>query len=274
MPVYPQGFGTSKGLYPADGIEGMLVDSIPHDYVTPNLINVAGKVAQVSTIAVGTAATSTSYTVRVVSAYDTGINELVTITSGGADTATDIATKILNALKANSVIFSVFDVTSSTSNVLLTSRRTGVENSYTVSVSGGGTGYAVSLTTAPNNGSVIPFGYVIATGASDTARTGKLPVASGDVPRGVAVRTDASEITQTGVDGINLGAMINTLCVGRIWVRPTTAFKPTDVVYYSYDSVTKGTVRAGTATNHAILPGAKFENAGAIGDLAILRVNM
>lgn len=272
--IYPQGFGTSKSFYFPDGLEGMLVDSIPHDYVTPNLINASGKAAQVSTITVGTAATSTAYNVRVIGVYDPAIDEVVSMTSDGDDAAADIATKLMNAVKANSVLYGLFDVTASSSSVFLTAKRGGLANSYTVTVSGGGSGYSVATTTASANASVIPFGYIVATGTGDTARTGKLPTASSDVPRGACVRTDAHEITQTGIDGVNPGDMINTLCNGRIWVKPTTAFKPTDVVYYSYDSVTKGTVRAGTASNHAILPGAKFENSGSAGDLAILRVNM
>lgn len=272
--IYPQGFGTTKNFYFPDGLEGMLVDAPPHDYVTPNLINVSGKTAQVSTITVGTAATSTVYTARVIGVYDPAIDETVSITSGGSDAASDIATKIANGFKANSVLYGLFDITATSTTVVLTAKRGGVANSYTVTVSGGGSGYSVATTTASASALVIPFGYVIATGTGDTARTGKLPTASSDVPRGISVRTEAHEITQTGVDGVNPGEMINVLSDGRIWVRPTTAFKPTDVVYYSYDSVTKGTVRAGTASNHAILTGAKFENSGVLGDLAILKVDM
>jgi hypothetical protein len=143
-----------------------------------------------------------------------------------------------------------------------------------VLLSGGGTGYAATATQAGSNASVIPFGYVVGTGTSDNGRTAKLPTASSDIPRGLVVRTEAHQITETGVDGVNPGEMVNVLNNGRIWVKPTTAFKTTDVVYYSYDSATKGTVRAGSATNHAILPGAKFERNGALGDLAILKVNM
>ncbi len=272
--IYPQGFGTTKSFYFPDGLEGMLVDAPPHDYVTPNLINVTSKAAQVSTITIGTAATSTAYNVRVIGVYDPAIDELVTMTSDGDDSAADIATKLMNAIKANSVLYGQFNITATATTTVLTARRGGLENSYTVTVSGGGASYAVVTTTAASSAGVVPFGYVIATGTGDTARTGKLPIAAGDVPRGICVRTDAHEITQTGIDGVNPGDMINTLCNGRIWVKPTTAFKPTDVVYYSYDSTTKGTVRAGTAANHAILTGAKFENSGSVGDLAILRVNM
>lgn len=271
--IYPQGFGTSNNLYFSDAVEGMLVDSIPHDYVTPNLINNGGQLPQITTIAVGTAAVSTDYTIRIQGVYDS-IDATITYTSGASDTAAQIATGLVNKLIANNQVYGVLIPSVSGNTVVLTFRRAGLANTYSVLLSGGGAGYAATATQAGSNASVIPFGYVVATGTSDTARTAKLPISSNDIPRGIAIRTSAHQITETGVDGVNPGDMVNTLNNGRVWVKPTTAFKVTDVVYYSYDSVTKGTVRAGSAANHAILPGAKFERNGVLGDLAILKVNM
>jgi hypothetical protein len=68
--------------------------------------------------------------------------------------------------------------------------------------------------------------------------------------------------------------VINVLANGRIWVKPTTAFRPTDIVYYSFNNdSTAGTIRNAPGTGYAVLS-AKFENAGSVGDLAILKVNM
>lgn len=268
---FPQGFSSPTALYSPNGIEGMLVDAPPHDFITPCLVNSGGYTAQVSTITIGTAATNTTYSVRIQGVYnDTDI--IVNMTSDGDDTTADIATKVASALIANGVVYAIFAISSTSTTVVLTSRKIGTVNSYTVSVTGGAA--TVALTTAAGDPAIIPFGLVVATGTSDNARAGKLPTASTDVPRGVSVRTDAYE-SRDGINGILPGGTINTLADGRVWVKPTTAFKPTDPVYYSYASdTTKGTIRNSTATNHALLPGAKFENSGNIGDLAILKVKM
>lgn len=268
---FPQGFSSPTALYSPNALEGMLIDAPPHDFITPCLVNSGGYTAQINTITIGTAAINTTYSVRIQGVYN-DIDVTVNMTSDGDDTTADIATKIASALKANGVVYAIFAISSTSTTVVLTARKIGTANSYTVTVAGGAA--TVALTTSAGDPAIIPFGLVITTGTSDNARVGKLPTAITDVPRGISVRSDAYE-SRDGIDGVLPGNLINTLADGRVWVKPTTAFKPTDTVYYSYASdATKGTIRNSSAANYAPLPGAKFENSGNIGDLAILKVKM
>jgi hypothetical protein len=268
---YAQGFSTPTSLYCPNAVEGMLADAPPHDFVTPSLVNAGSSTAQVNTITIGAAALNTPYSVRIQGVY-IDIDVTAGITSDGDDTIADIATKLGAALIANGVIYGTFSVTTTATTVVLTSRKPGAAYSYTLTVSGGAS--SIATTTAAASPGILPFGLVIATGITNTARTGKLPIASTDAVRGISVRTNAHE-SQDGVDGVLPNEAINVLCNGRVWVKPTTAFKPTDTVYYSYNNdSTAGTVRNATGTGYAVLPGAKFENSGSVGDLAILKVNM
>ena len=268
---YTQGFSTPTSLYSPNGLEGMLVDAPPHDFVTPSLVNEGGSTAQVSTITIGAAALNTPYSVRIQGIYN-DIDVTESITSDGDDTTADIATKLGAALIANGVIYGTFSVTTTATAIVLTSRKSGAAYSYTITVSGGA--ISIPTTTAAASPAILPFGLVIATGTTNSARTGKLPLAQTDTVRGINVRTNA-HASQDGVDGVLPNEAINVLCNGRIWVRPTSAFRPTDTVYYSYtNNGSAGTVRTIPAGGYAVLPGAKFENSGNIGDLAILRVNM
>lgn len=269
---YAQGFSTPTSLYSPNALEGMLVDAPPHDFVTPSLVNEGSSTAQVNTITIGTPALNTPYSVRVQGIYN-DIDVTVGITTDGDDnTSSGIAIKLGTALIANSVIYGTFAIAITATAVVLTSRKTGAAYSYNITVSGGAS--SIATTTAAASPGILPFGLVIATGTTNSARTGKLPTASTDVARGISVRTNAHE-SQDGVDGVLPNEVINVVCNGRVWVKPTTAFKPTDTVYYSFNNDnTAGTVRNATGTGYAVLPGAKFENSGSIGDLAILKVNM
>lgn len=267
---YAQGFSTPTSLYSPNGLEGMLVDAPPHDFVTPSLVNEGSTTAQVSTITIGTPALNATYSVRIQGNYN-DIDVIAVFTSND-DTINDIPARLGAALIANGVIYGTFAIATTLTTVVLTSRKLGAAYSYTITVSGGAS--SIATTTAAASPGILPFGLVIATGAANTARTGKLPIASTDAPRGISIRTEAHE-SQDGVDGVLPSETINVLCNGRVWVRPTTAFKPTDIVYYSYNNdSTAGTIRNATGTGYAVLAGAKFENSGSIGDLAILKVNM
>lgn len=267
---YAQGFSTPTSLYSPNGLEGMLVDAPPHEFVTPSLVNEGSTTAQVSTITIGAAALNTEYSVRIQGNYN-DIDVTAGIVSDDLTTA-GIAITLGAALRIDSVIYGAFAIATTATSVVLTSRKSGAAYSYTITVSGGAS--SIATTTAAASPGILPFGLVVATGTANTARTGKLPIASTDAPRGISIRTEAHE-SQDGVDGVPPNEVINVLCDGRVWVKPTTAFKPTDTVYYSYNNdSTAGTIRNTTGTGYAVLAGAKFENSGSSGDLAILKVNM
>lgn len=267
--MYSSYFATPSELYSPNAIEGMLVDSFPHDYVTPNLRNGASIQNAIYAVAIGTAASNTNYTLLV--------NDIpATITSGASATLADIRTALISEATNNPLISAIATVNVGT-DITVAARFPGSRGNITVKVLGGGTGYAVSKVQDATDSRKIPFGRVVATGLSDPAGVGKLPQASTDVPRCIAVRTDAHANLEgmllTDDDGVEPFEMINSLNRGRVWMRVLTAFKPTDTVFYAVGGVNAGMVRAGTAAGFQQLVGAKFDSSGNAGDLGVVAVN-
>ena len=267
--MYLTGFSTPSELYSPNAIEGMLVDSFPHDYVTPNLRNGSAIQNAVWSLTIGTAASNTDYTVIV-----NGIQ--ATFTSGTGASVADIRTGLITALSNDSMIRGLA-IASIGTDVTVSARGVGTANAITVSVVGGGTGYAATKLQDALDPKRIPFGRVIATGLSDPAGVGKLPQASTDVVRCVAVRTDAHANIEglglTDEDGINPGEMINSLNRGRIWMRILTDFNPASTVFYAVGGTNAGLVRAGAATGFQQLVGARFDSSGTAGALGIVALN-
>jgi hypothetical protein len=268
--MYASSFTTPSELYSPNAIEGMLVDSFPHDYVTPNLRNGSGIQNSIYSITIGTAASNTDYTVVV-----NGIT--ATFTSGASATATDVRTGLITELTSNSMIRGLATASVGT-DITLASRFPGTRQNLTVTVIGGGTGYATTKLQDALDPKRLPFGRVIATGISDPSGVGKLPQASTDVPRCVSVRTDAHAnmegLLLSDDDGINPGEMINSLNRGRVWMRVLTAFKPSDTVYYAVGGANAGLVRAGASSGFQQLVGARFDSSGNAMDLGVVAVNL
>lgn len=271
---YPRGFQTPTTFYPPTGAEGALADSISHDFLS--LVNGSAAVANVWTVDPGTAANSTAYGLTVTD-YDGNALSSVSITSDGTATAAEIQAALVAAWNANSVLYGYAVATAGGSNtVVITARNAGVIYGISVAVTGGGSGYAATQTTAAANASVIPFGVVVGT---PTAATGaaagycRVAGASTDTVRGISVRSE-SRIAYNDVDGIPPAEVVPVLTRGRVYVKPVTAFKPSDAVYYYHAGTNAGKVRAATDTNAVALATARFENAGSAGDIAILSINL
>lgn len=268
--MYSSYFATPSDLYSPNAIEGMLVDSFPHDYVTPNLRNGSSIQNAIYAVTIGTAAANTNYTLSV--------NDIaVTYTSGtGSPTLADIRTGLITEATSNPLLNGIATVAVGT-DITVAARFPGSRGNITVKVLGGGTGYAASKVQDATDSRKIPFGRVVATGISDPAGVGKLPQASTDAPRCIAVRTDAHANLEgmllTDDDGVEPFEMINSLNRGRVWMRVLTAFKPTDTVFYKVGGTDAGMVRAGTATGFQQLVGAKFETSGNANDLGVVAVN-
>lgn len=267
--MYLNSFTTPSELYSPNAIEGMLVDSFPHDYVTPNLRNGSSIQNAVWGLNIGTAVDNTDYGASV-----NGIQ--VVYTSGTGATVPDIRTGIITAL-SNDPMVRGLAIASIGTDVTVSARGVGTANAIEVAVSGGGAGYAATKLQDALDPKRIPFGRVIATGLSDPAGVGKLPQASTDVPRCVNVRTDAHANIEglglTDEDGVNPGEMINSLNRGRVWMRVLTDFSPASIVFYGIGGATAGMVRAGAATGFAQLVGARFDSSGTAGALGIVALN-
>lgn len=267
--MYASYFTTPSELYSPNAIEGMLVDSFPHDYVTPNLRNGSGIQNAIFSIAIGTPVANTVYSVLV--------NDIIaSTTSGATPTLADIRTSLITELTNDPMIRGISTATVGT-DITVSARYPGTRGNITVTLLGGGTGYAVTKLQDALDSKRLPFGRVIATGISDPSGVGKLPQASTDVPRCVSVRTDAHANVEglllTEDDGINPQEMINSLNRGRVWMRVLTAFKPSDTVFYAVGGPNAGMVRAGAATGFQQLVGARFDSSGNAMDLGVVAIN-
>jgi hypothetical protein len=267
--MYASYFVTPSELYSPNAIEGMIVDSFPHDFVTPNLRNGSGIQNAIYAIAIGTATPNTAYSVNV-----SGMT--VTYTSGASDTVADIRTGLITELTNNPQLSGVATATVGT-DITVAAKFPGTKGNIVVTVLGGGTGYTVTKLQDALDSKKIPFGRVIATGISDPSGVGKLPQASTDIPRCVATRTDAHANAEgtllTDDDGVEPYEMINSFNRGRVWMRVLTPFKPTDTVFYKVGGTEAGMVRAGAATGFQQLTGARFDSSGNAMDLGVVAVN-
>lgn len=273
-------FSTTYSLSPDQYIEGQIVDSFPHDIIT--LANGGGQVRQVDTITIGTAANSTAYNYS-------AFGQTVTYTSTGAATAAEITTGLLNAIRANGTIYGRVSTSSTVGSIVLTSRLTGAANSFTSSVSGGGTGYAVANTTPAADPVVIPFGRAIFSSTADGSwRIGRLPNAAPsatNILRGVCIRTNAYESRGIGVaieEGYAPRDPINVMKHGRVAVRVLDAVTPASQVFVVHTGAHAGKFRGSADASATALTaaagttngGIQFVSAAAAGGLAVLNIGL
>lgn len=280
------GFSTDYSLYPKAFLEGMMYDAYPHDLSQPYPANSAGNTAQVVTITVGTAATSTAYNVQVG-------NFSASYLSGGSDTAALIQAGLIAAINGNPDIYGLVRATATSgNNVLVTSRIAGTGNGWNVSVSGGGTGYAASVTTAATNAGLIPFGRLICSVSTDPPKSGRVINAAPsntNLIRGVSKRTAVLETqyrpdSGTGaVEGYPVGEPMECVRKGRIAVVTVNPVTPFSDIYVYTSGVNQGrfngaadtgavllNVAGGTGFAWATPTQAGFQNTG----MAILEVNI
>lgn len=267
--MYANSFVTPSELYSPNAIEGMLVDSFPHDYVTPNLRNGSGIQNSTYSITIGTPTANTLYSVSV-----NGIT--TSFLSGAAPTLADIRTGLITELTNDPMIRGISTAIVGT-DITVSARFNGAQNNIIVMVTGGGAGYAATKLQDALDPKRIPFGRVIATGTADPAGVGKLPQATTDIVRCVSVRTDAHAniegLLLTDDDGINPYDMINSLNRGRVWMKVLTAFKPSDTVFYAVGGANAGMVRAGASAGFQQLTGARFDSSGTAMALGVVAIN-
>lgn len=265
-------FRTDYSLYPDTLIEGLLVDSIPHDIIT--LANNAAGVKQVATITVGTAADNTVYTLVV-----DGVT--VSINSGTSATATTIRDALVAAIKQSPLVYAKLIPTTGSGTVVLTARNSGTVGGFTPTISGGGTGYAIAATTAPADPSVIVFGRALTTSSTEgqgTCRQINAALSSTNIFRGVSSRTNAFESQGTGytiVEGYPPREAVNVVRKGRVAVRVQEAVTPLSAVWVYHTGTYQGTFRATTDANASqITAGASWYQGASAGGLAVLELNL
>lgn len=271
-------FGIGTPLYPDQYVEGLIVDAAPHDIIT--LANNAGGVKQVATVTVGTAATSTAYSIII-----DGVT--ITYTSGGADTATNIRDGLISAIKQSPLAYGKIIPTGGSGTVVLTARNSGTANSFTATISGGGAGYAIAATTAAADPSLIPFGKGLTTSSAegaDTCRMINAALSATNIFRGVSCRTLAQSSQGYGVNLSNPSSIIegyppreavNCARGARIAVRVWEAVTPLSAVWIYHAGTYAGDFRATTDANASqITSGASWYKGAAAGGLAVLELNL
>lgn len=271
-------FRTDYALYPDQFVEGQIVDSIPHDIIT--LANSAGQVKQLDTITIGTVANATIYTYS-------AFGQTVTFTSSGAATTAEVTTGLLNAIRANSVLFGkLLPASSGAGTITLTARYAGTANSFSSTVSG--TGATVATTTAAAEPAILPFGRAVATLSTDSVNSGRLINAAPsttNIIRGVAIRTTVFESAGTGlsiVEGYPVREAINVMRRGRCAVRVLDAVTPLSQVFVQHTGVDAGKFRGAANASATALTGAAgtinggiaFASSAPAGGLAILDINL
>ena len=228
MPLpYGQDTGFSYLQNADQAVAGLIIQNVKTD----TFVNAATDAYQSVSIAIGTAATSTAYTI-------TALGTTITYTSGGTDTAALIAIGLYNAL-SGSVIAGRFTVTYTATTVVLTNTIYG--NDTVVTVAGGGTGYAATNTASVNT-ATIGHGLVIATKSPypviDGVPSAALPAASTDRVLGVSAASHAEVLggnIPTAASGTRSGDMINVLSIGAIYAVAEIACLATDAtVYYRH----------------------------------------
>ncbi|MFB2832941.1 hypothetical protein [Floridanema evergladense] len=266
-------FRTDYPLYPDTLVEGLLVDSIPHDIIT--LSNNASGVKQVATVTVGTAADATVYSIIV-----DGVT--VSVNSGASATATTIRDALIAAIKQSPLVYGKLIPTGGIGTVVLTARNSGTPGGFTPTISGGGTGYAIAATTAAADPTVIAFGRALTTSSTEAANTCRqinAALSGTNVLRGVSCRTNAFEtigIGYTIIEGYPPREAVNVVRRGRVAVRVQEAVTPLSAVWvYHTGAGLQGTFRATTDANASqISAGASWFKGASAGGLAVLELNL
>ncbi len=228
------GFGLTRNYnyFPDDGLEGMLDDSVPHDVVT--LVNNATTKNKSAKITLGTPASSTQYR-AIFSSTKLGFPRTeVVYTSDAAATPANLQSGFLNAIRSELNLASYLKLTTDGNDIVITSRGAGSTGDFNLSVSGGGTGYAASLLTAPADAPLIPFGRLLFQKPEDTARNCRVidgPLASG-VIRGFSVRTEVHESPYPGgLVGYLPMYEVNALTRGRMQIVPVSNMHPAGQIH-------------------------------------------
>lgn len=265
-------FGIGTPLYPDQYVEGLIVDAAPHDIIT--LSNNAGAVKQVATVTVGTAADNTTYSVVI-----DGVT--ISINSGTSATATTIRDALVAAIKQSPLAYGKIIPTTGSGTVVLTARIAGTEGKFTATIAGGGTGYAITATTAAADSALIPFGKGLTTSSTegaDTCRVINAALSGTNVFRGVSTRTLAMPSQGIGVsvvEGYGIKEVVNCARRARVAVRVWESVTPLSAVWVYHTGAYAGDFRATTDANASqISAGANWFKGAAAGGLAVLELNL
>lgn len=238
---------TNYQSYQDIGLEGGIVDSFPHDIDT--YANATGEKAQVSTIAIGTAANNTEYRLSIL-AERQGVSEQASITSAASATGATITAQLMAALTANTILNSLYSFTSSGTTITVSAKLKGEQSTFSIFPSGGGTGFATALQTPPTNPETLQFGRLVSVflGSGSDGKSVIIPQSASDLQNlvGAIIRTDAyaQQFPYYSGEGAFPYQPVNVMQQGRFYIRPVTDITFGDPVHVYISGVNKGRVAA------------------------------
>lgn len=226
-------------------------------------------VAQVATVTVNAASNTTLYTVIV-----NGV--LVTYTSDGTATISEIHAGLLAAGVGNSFLSGVVSFSGASPNLVITSDVAGVP----MTVTEANADLSLAATTANVTGSPILFGRGLAQNLTDPDLIA-LPSATGFQLAGVSIQSQIPTPNDDGVAKYENGVAVSTLKKGRIWVLAENIITSlSNAVYLRHTANgainVAGRFRTDGDTNRADqITNARWKTlTTAINQLAVLEINL
>lgn len=231
-------------------------------HLTGTYINSAATAKQAHTVVTpATVDASTDYVITV-----DGV--AVTYTTDASPTQAELRDGLYNAFRTNPEAFSLMSIAISGNNLVLTSAR--LEDTHTVSVNSADTtkDLTVSITTAQNLGTAIPFGVFVTRASGNALKAAKLPTANTDKIIGVTTSHQYQERNAVGDQGVTEYAAMEEMDVlercnslDGVWVRCVDAdITIDDTVYVIPSGATAGYVTKTAGSNISLATVASFRS--------------
>lgn len=220
-------------------------------HLTGTYVNSAATAKQVHTVV-------TPATVDASAVYSITVDGVVvSYTSDASPTQTELRDGLYNSFRTNPEARSLMDVAISGNNLVLTSAR--LENVHIVSVNSADTtnDLTVSITTAQNLGTAIPYGVFVTRAAGDAIKAAKLPATNTDKVIGVTTIHQNLERNAIGDQAVTEYAAMEEMDVlercnslDGAWVRCVDAdIDVDDTVYVIPSGATAGYVTKTAGSN-------------------------
>jgi hypothetical protein len=245
------------------------------DVATPGALS-GDPIAQINKAYVNGAATAkevhtvvTPATVDASTTYSITVDGVtVSYTSDASPTQAELRDGLYNAFRTNPEARSLMSIAISGNNLLLTSAR--LEDTHTVSVNSGATtnDLSVSITTAQNLGTAVPYGVFVARASGDALGYAKLPTANTDKVLGITTIHRALERSAIGDQGTTEYKALEVMDVVErcnsldgVWVRCVDSdITIDDTVYVIPSGATAGYVTKTAGSNINLSSQASFQS--------------
>lgn len=193
---------------------------------------------------------------------------VVSFTTDASPTQAELRDGLYNAFRTNPEARSLQSIAISGNNLLLTSAR--LEDTHTVTVNSGATtnDLSVSVTTAQNLGTAIPYGVFVARASGDAVGYAKLPTANTDKVVGITTIHRSQERNGVGDQSVTQYEALEVMDViercnslDGVWVRCVDAdITIDDTVYVIPSGSTAGYVTKTAGSNISLSTTASYQS--------------